>query len=159
MRGVLDRLDDIHAVNEAGIRTLATAQRWAGASFHNAGWNPCHIEATDHFVFYALERFTGRKFLHGQPVCLGIVIGAMLHDDRADEMLAAIRRVGVDIRPEAMGISWDDVAATLSHIKSFVREAGLWYSILDEAEITTAFVARLRERITAAYGPWQGGSA
>jgi glycerol dehydrogenase-like iron-containing ADH family enzyme len=143
-------------VNEAGIRTLVNAHRWGGASFHNAGWTPCHIEGTDHFVFYALEYFTGKKFLHGQPVCLGVVVGSMLHDDRADEMLAAIHGVGVDIRPEAMGITWDDVASTLGRIKSFVREAGLWYSILHEADITPAFVAELRRRIEATYGPWSG---
>lgn len=159
-RAVMDRvlagLDDIHAVNEAGIRTLMNANRWGGATFHNAGWNPCHIEGTDHFVFYALEYFTGRKFLHGQPVCLGIVVGSMLHDHGADTMLAAIRRAGVDIRPEAMGIGWDDVARALAHAKDFVREAGLWYSILDEAEITPAFVDDLRGRIEAAWGPWPG---
>jgi glycerol-1-phosphate dehydrogenase [NAD(P)+] len=152
---VLDSLDDIHAVNEAGIRTLTKATRWGGATFHNAGWNPCPIEGTDHFVFYALEYFTGKKFLHGQPVGLGIVVGSMLHDDRADEMLAAIHRVGVDIRPEAMGITWDDVASTLFRARQFVTDAGLWYSILHEAEITPAFVADLRARITAAYGPWR----
>jgi glycerol-1-phosphate dehydrogenase [NAD(P)+] len=152
---VLEALDDIRDVNEAGIRTLMNANRWGGATFHNAGWNPCHIEGTDHFVFYALEYFTGKKFLHGQPVCLGIVVGSMLHDDRPDEMLAAIHRVGVDIRPEAMGITWDDVGATLARARGFVRDAGLWYSILDEVDITPAFVADLRERITAAYGPWQ----
>ena len=156
MQSVLDRLDDVRDVNEVGIRTLMNANRWGGATFHNAGWNPCHIEGTDHFVFYALEYFTGRKFLHGQPVCLGIVIGSLLHDDRPDDMLAAIHRVGVDIRPEAMGIGWDDVAGALGGIRSFVREAGLWYSILDEAEITPDFVAALRRRIEAAYGPWRG---
>lgn len=155
LQTVLDSLDDIHAVNEAGIRTLTKATRWGGATFHNAGWNPCPIEGTDHFVFYALEYFTGKKFLHGQPVGLGIVVGSMLHDDRADEMLAAIRRVGVDIRPEAMGITWDDVASTLFRAKTFVNDAGLWYSILHEAEITPAFVADLRERITTAFGPWR----
>ena len=154
LRTVLAGLDDIRDVNENGIRTLMNANRWGGATFHNAGWNPCHIEGTDHFVFYALEYFTGRKFLHGQPVCLGIVVGSMLHDDRADEMLSAIHRVGVDIRPEAMGIGWDDVGSALTRAKSFVRDAGLWYSILDEAEITPGFVADLRERITAVYGPW-----
>ena len=156
METVLAGLDDIHAVNEAGIRTLMNANRWGGATFHNAGWNPCHIEGTDHFVFYALEYFTGRKFLHGQPVCLGIVVGSMLHDDGADAMLAAIHRAGVDIRPEAMGIGWDDVAQALGRAKEFVREAGLWYSILDEAEITPAFVADLRGRIEGAWGPWPG---
>ena len=32
-------------VNEKGIRTLMTANRWGGAAYHNAGWNPRHIEA------------------------------------------------------------------------------------------------------------------
>ena len=159
-RAVLDglrpHLDDIHAVNETGIRALMTAMRWAGASFHNAGWNPRHIEGVDHFVFYALEYFTGKKFIHGQPVCLGIVVGSMLHQDQAEEMLAAIHRVGVDIRPEAMGITWADVEHALVNLRSFVREAGLWYGIAHEAEITPRFVAELRERVTALYGPWKG---
>jgi glycerol dehydrogenase-like iron-containing ADH family enzyme len=156
LEGLWPRLDDIRDVNEAGIRALMTAMRWAGASFHNAGWNPRHIEGVDHFVFYALEYFTGKKFIHGQPVCLGIVVGSHLHRDRAEEMLAAIHRVGVDIRPEAMGLTWQQVEHALVNLRRFVREAGLWYGIAHEAEITPAFVAELRERITALYGPWPG---
>ena len=108
------------------------------------------------FVFYALEYFTGKKFIHGQPVCLGIVVGSMLHQDQAEEMLAAIHRVGVDIRPEAMGITWTDVEHALVNLRSFVQEAGLWYGIAHEAEITPRFVAELRERVTSLYGPWKG---
>lgn len=151
---VMARLDDIRDVTEEGIRTLMTANRWGGATFHNAGWNPRHIEGIDHFVFYALEYFTGKKFIHGQPVCLGIVVGSMLHDDRADEMLNAVHHVGVDIRPEAMGITWDDVAHALLNLKKFVTDAGLWYSIAHEAMINEAFIADLKGRITAKYGPW-----
>ena len=159
-RAVLDdvmaHVDDIHDVNEQGIRTLMNANRWGGAAFHNAGWNPRHIEGIDHFVFYALEYFTGKKFIHGQPVCLGITIGSMLHDDRADEMLQAIHRVGVDTRPEAMGITWDDVAEALHKLSWFVRQAGLWYSIAHEAEITDAFIAEVQSRVTDTFGPWTG---
>lgn len=69
-------------------------------------------------------------------------------------MLDAIHRVGVDIRFEAMGITWDDVSHTLKHLKSFVREAGLWYTIADEATITDEFVATVRDQITAKFGAW-----
>lgn len=113
-------------------------------------------EGIDHFVFYALEHYTGRKFIHGQPVCLGIYVGSLLHDERAEEMLSAIHRVGVDIRPEAMGVTWDDVEHALIKLPEFVRQAGLWYGIAHEATITPEFVARLRERVTATFGPWQG---
>ncbi|UCH25705.1 MAG: iron-containing alcohol dehydrogenase [Trueperaceae bacterium] len=149
---VMSKLDDIHAVNEEGIRTLMNANRWGGAAFHNAGWNPRHIEGIDHFLFYALEYYTGKKFIHGQPVCLGIYAGSLLHGERADEMLEAIHRVGVDIRPEAMGISWDDVGHALMNLSGFVRQAGLWYGIAHEATITDAFVNRLREAVTEKFG-------
>ena len=153
---VMGHLDDIRDVNEAGIRVLMNANRWGGAAYHNAGWNPRHIEGIDHFVFYALEYFTGKKFIHGQPVCLGIYVGSLLHDDRAEEMLSAIHLAGVDIRPEAMGLTWKEVAHALKNLRSFVRQAGLWYGIAHEAEIDDAFVARLEQGIAGQYGEWQG---
>jgi glycerol-1-phosphate dehydrogenase [NAD(P)+] len=154
---VMKYLDDIHAVNETGIRALMNANRWGGAAYHNAGWNPRHIEGIDHFLFYALEYYTGKKFIHGQPVCLGIYVGSLLHNDRAEEMLNAIHRVGVDIRPEAMGITWDDVSHALKNLSSFVRQGGLWYGIAHEAQIDDTFVAQLKETITAKFGEWLEG--
>ena len=151
MATVMDALDDIRAVNEKGIRALMQANRWGGAAFHNAGWNPRHIEGADHFLFYALEYYTGKKFIHGQPVCLGIYVGSLLHDDRAGEMLDAIVRAGVDIRPESMGISWDDVSYALLNMRDFVRQAGLWYGIYHEAEIDQDFADTVRANVEAAY--------
>ena len=154
MQTALDGLDDIRQVNEKGIRTLMTANRWGGAAFHNAGWNPRHIEGIDHFLFYALEYYTGKKFIHGQPVCLGIYVGSLLHDAQPEEMLQAILRAGVDIRPPAMNISWADVSHALLNLSDFVRQAGLWYGIAHEADIDEDFVARARANIEAAYADW-----
>ncbi|MFQ3566602.1 MAG: iron-containing alcohol dehydrogenase [Aggregatilineales bacterium] len=149
--GVMAHIDDIHAVNEAGIRALMNANRWGGAAFHNAGWNPRHIEGIDHFLFYALEYYTGKKFIHGQPVCLGIYVGSLLHHHQAERMLAAIRRVGVDIRPASMGITWDDVAHALKRLPEFVRQAGLWYGIAHEAQVNDDFIAHLRDQVEEAF--------
>ena len=154
MGTVMDALDDIRQVNEKGIRALMTANRWGGAAFHNAGWNPRHIEGIDHFLFYALEYYTGKKFIHGQPVCLGIYAGSLLHDDKPQDMLNAILRAGVDIRPPAMDITWDDVSHALLNLSDFVRQAGLWYGIAHEAHIDDAFVAQVRRNVEAAYADW-----
>ena len=151
MATVMNALDDIREVNEKGIRTLMLANRYGGAAFHNAGWNPRHIEGADHFLFYALEYYTGKKFIHGQPVCLGIYVGSLLHDDKPAEMLAAILRAGVDIRPQAMDISWDDVTHALVNMRDFVRQAGLWYGIYHEAEIDEAFARQVRTNVESAY--------
>jgi glycerol dehydrogenase-like iron-containing ADH family enzyme len=153
---VLGALDEIHQVTDAGIRTLMDAHRWGGQAFHTAGWNPRHIEGVEHFFFYNLERRTGRHFIHGQPVGLGIVLGSVMHEHGADEMVDALARVGVDIRPEAMGVSWDDAEAAMRSLGGFVRAAGLWHSIADERPVDDAIVRDVRERIEAAYGPWEG---
>ena len=49
--GVMEKLDDIRDVNEDGIHALMTANRWGGATYHNAGWNPRHIEGMITFCF------------------------------------------------------------------------------------------------------------
>lgn len=159
--GVVPLVDEIRSGTDAGIRGLMTAMRWAGNAFHAAGWNPRPIEGVEHFFFYALEHRTGRKFIHGQPVCLGVIVGCLLHGDHpgeptAEEMTALIHRAGVDVRPEAMGVDWTDVEATLLGLGDFVRTAGLWYGIAHEATITPAFVADLRRRIEDRWGRWTG---
>ena len=153
---VMGALDDIREVTEHGIRNLMLAHRWGGATFHDSGWNPRHIEGVEHFLFYNLERITGRHFIHGQPVGLGIVVGSALHDDGAAEMLEALHRVGVDIRPEAMGVTWDEVGEAMRTLGSFVREAGLWFTIADVRPVDDEFVAQVRESVEATFGRWEG---
>ena len=127
---------------------------WGGTSFLGAGWNPRHIEGFEHFFFYALEYLTGRTFLHGQPVCLGTYIGALLHESRAEEFLTTIHDIGVDIRPEAMGVTWRDIGQTLRGLGDYVRAQGLWHGIAHEARLDEVFLAGLRERVESRYGPW-----
>ena len=156
LESVLAHLDDIHEVNEAGIRTLMLAHRWGGATFHNAGWNPRHIEGVEHFLFYNLERLTGRHFIHGQPVGLGVYAGSILQDNEPEAMLAALVRAGVDVRPEAMGVTWDDVGEALRTLPEFVRQAGLWFTVADTRPIGDDIVAAVRDGVTGAFGPWEG---
>ena len=152
---VLGALDDIHDVTEAGIRTLMLAHRWGGAAFHNAGWNPRHIEGMEHFLFYNLERLTGRHFIHGQPVGLGVYAGAVLQDNAPERMLAALVRAGVDVRPEAMGVTWDDVAEALRTLAAHARSAGLWFTTADVRPFDDMLIDRIRSEVIAAYEAWE----
>lgn len=152
---VLDALDDIHDVNDHGIRTLMTAHRWGGAAFHDAGWNPRHIEGVDHFLFYNLERITGRHFIHGQPVGLGIVFGSYLQENEPEKMVSALKRAGVDIRPQAMGVTWDDVEEAMRTLRSYVEEAGLWTSVVNVRPVTDTLIASVRSRVEEAFGAWE----
>jgi glycerol dehydrogenase-like iron-containing ADH family enzyme len=152
---VLANLDEIRDLTDQGIRTLMLAHRWGGAAFHNYGWNARHLDGVDHCFLYALEDLTGKHFIHGQAVGLGTYIGAVLQDNRPEMILSALERVGVDIRPEAMGVTWDDVATTLRGLSKYVRRADLWYTVADERPITEEHIERVRDRVYATFGAWQ----
>ncbi|MBM3534151.1 MAG: iron-containing alcohol dehydrogenase family protein [Alphaproteobacteria bacterium] len=151
---VLSHVDDIRRLTDKGIEVLIDGLRW-GTSFHGNGWNPRHVEGTEHFFFYTLEYETRKKFVHGQPVGLGVYVACLLHDSRAEEMLSAMRRIGLDIRPEAMGVGWDEVGSALHHMRDFVHRNRLWYSIAHDAEVDAKFVDRVRAGVEGAYGAWR----
>ena len=151
---VLADLDDIREVSDRGIRTLMLAQRWGGAAFHDAGWNVRHMDGVDHCYLYGLEYQTGRHFIHGQAVGLGTYFGSVLQDNESEMVLSSLARVGLDIRPEAMGITWDDAEAAMRGLASYVRQAGLEYTIADARPVTDDVVEHIRDRVYETFGAW-----
>ena len=66
-------------------------------------------------------------------------------------MFDYIIRAGVDIRPEAMGITWDDMSNALINMKDYVNQIGLWHSIVHDKDIDENFVADLKLKIDKKY--------
>ena len=151
---VYGSLDEIREVSDEGIRALMTAHRWGGAAFHNAGWNARHMDGVDHGFLYCLEHVTGKHFIHGQGVGLGIYVGSELQDNRPEWMLDTLRRTGVDIRPEAMGITWDEAATAMRRLAWYVRYADFWYTVADARPMTDEVIERVRDRLYGALGQW-----
>ena len=151
---VVDALDEIREVTDEGIRTLMLAHRWGGAAFHNAGWNARHMDGVDHCFLYCLEYVTRHHFIHGQAVGLGLYVGAELQENEPESTLARLHRAGVDIRPEAMGITWGDAETAMRRLAWYVRYADLWFSIADVKPVTDEIVERVKDRLYATYGPW-----
>lgn len=150
VEAIVSNVDEIHNMTDKGIEALIDGLKW-GTSFHGSGWCPRHIEGTDHFLFYTLEKLTGKKFLHGQPVGLGIVLGSMLHENRYDEMLDVISRIGLDVRPQAMGLTWDQFTEGAKIMKSYIKTLPLWHSLAHDAEITPGLLSDLQRRLDGAY--------
>ncbi len=84
-------------------------------------------------------------------MCLGVIVGSMLHDAGAEEMLDTVSGIGLDIRPEAMGLTWDQLEEGLMTMRSYVNQVGTWHSIAHDAALTTGFVADLKDRLARAY--------
>lgn len=155
LAAVLGELDAIHDVSDRGIRTLMLAHRWGGAAFHAAGWNARYMDGVDHAFLYGLEHQTGRQFVHGQAVGLGTYFGAVLQDNQPEMILSSLRRGGVDIRPEAMGIDWDEAATAMRRLAWYVRHADLPYTIADARPVSDETVEHIRDRIHATFGAWE----
>jgi glycerol-1-phosphate dehydrogenase [NAD(P)+] len=152
---VLADLDEIRDVSDRGIRTLMLAHRWGGAAFHDAGWNTRHMDGVDHCFLYGLEAVTGRHFIHGQAVGFGTYFGAVLQDNEPEMVLSSLWRTGLDIRPEAMGASWEDASTAMRGLADYVRNAGLEYTIADARPVTDDVVEHIRDRVYATFGGWQ----
>jgi len=151
---VFANLDAIRDGTDEGIRTLMLAHRWGGAAFHNAGWNARHMDGVDHCFIYCLEYVTGKHFIHGQAVGLGLYVGSELQENQPEMILDALHRTGVDIRPEAMGVTWEEAETAMRRLAWYVRYADLWYTIADARPVTDDIVDRIRERLYGTYGPW-----
>ena len=128
--------ENIKEMNEEGINAIIRAHQWGGNSFFSSGWNPRHIEGIEHFFFYNLEYITNKKFIHGQPVCLGFILGCLLHEKLEDKFINFFKSLDFNFTPEAMNINWNDIDKTLSTLKEYVEKNKLWYGMANDFEYT-----------------------
>ena len=140
--------ENIKEMNEEGINTIIRAHQWGGNSFFSSGWNPRHIEGIEHFFFYNLEYITNKKFIHGQPVCLGFILGCLLHEKLDDRFIDFFKTIDFNFTPEAMNINWNDVEKTLSTLKEYVEKTGLWYGIANDFEYNQVILDKFKGIIT-----------
>ena len=131
-QAVIDDYQEIKDMTVKGIKIMIDALKWGGSSYCNSGWNPRHIEGVEHLIFYSLEYHTKKIFLHGQAVCLGIVIGCMMHKKRNEELKNIINKIGVDINPKSMNLGWDEVKHSLVNLKDFVEESNFMRGISND---------------------------
>ena len=140
--------ENIKEMNEEGINAIIRAHQWGGNSFFSSGWNPRHIEGIEHFFFYNLEYITNKKFIHGQPVCLGFVLGCLLHDKLEDKFINFFKSIDFNFTPDSMNINWHDVDKTLSTLRDYVEKNKLWYGIANEFKYTQKTIDIFKDIIT-----------
>ena len=141
-QAVIDDYQEIKDMTVKGIKIMIDALKWGGSSYCNSGWNPRHIEGVEHLIFYSLEYHTKKLFLHGQAVCLGIVIGCMMHKKRNEELKNIINKIGVDINPKSMNLGWDEVKHSLVNLKDFVEESNFMRGISNDYIFDTFIATR-----------------
>lgn len=104
-------------------------------------------EGSEHYFVYCLERVTGRPLIHGEAVTLGAVLMSELQHNDPAGVRAFAAATGTRWRASDLGLRPDDVAATLRRLPSYVRDAGLPWSVIDEARLDEVAITRLAEAV------------
>jgi len=147
---------EIHDVTDEGIAALTEGLRFTGAIYHNTGWNPRSCEGSEHHFFYALEYLTGKEFVHGEAVCLGILFMSLLQDNDFEGIWLSIREAGVRVTPQALGVTWDDVKRALDQTRELAEQQGLFYTAANERRITDKQMETVKSRIGTAQAEANG---
>ena len=106
-------------------------------------------EGSEHFLFYELEERLQRPFIHGQIVALGIYVMSHLQENKPEWIVQLMDDIGLDYRPQSMGIERTDLMASLLALREYVERAGCWYSVINERPITEGWVAEICDRLYA----------
>lgn len=123
---------EIGRVSDKGIRALVElfeAENDLCESFGNSRPE----EGSEHFFAYNAELRTGKQFIHGEIVCLGILLMARLQQNNPDWVQALLGELGVLHRPSEIGLGPGELRDSLSTLGEFCREEGLPYTIITEA--------------------------
>jgi glycerol dehydrogenase-like iron-containing ADH family enzyme len=147
LQNVRKNTKEIKTMSDTAIKLLMETHRWSGATYPNSGWNPRYIEGCEHFFYYNLEYRTKKKFIHGEPVCLAILVITALTDNDFDGMLRDIKEVGVRVHPEEFGVTEDEVIDAFATVKDFSEKHGLFYTVINERKVDSLFIKEILKKL------------
>jgi glycerol-1-phosphate dehydrogenase [NAD(P)+] len=143
-------LDDLEALapllavgDDAGLRGLMECHRDIGWLCHELG-HARFEEGSEHFWAYAFEHVTGRTILHGELVTLGVLVMSTLQSNDPGRPRRIADAAGTRTRLDELGVEWEEVAAALVRLPSFVEEQGLWFSAANGLSVGDAELGAAR---------------
>ncbi len=136
------RADSIREVSDEAIRWLFEAYVGENALCLQVGHSRPE-EGSEHFVAYCVEHLTGRTFVHGELVCLGVLLMSRLQDNRPEWVQQLLGATAVRYQPVDLGLSREVMQEALLRLHDYVVDEGLEYSIAHVAPLDEDTVARL----------------
>jgi glycerol dehydrogenase-like iron-containing ADH family enzyme len=97
-------------------------------------------EGPEHFFAYNVEYLTGRTFVHGWLVGLGIQLMSQLQENDLDGIVAIMDRLGLPHSPRANNLTRADVVQALETLRERTLADKRWYGIINKRDITAGFI-------------------
>ena len=141
-----DLVGDLGAGADDGVRRLMECHRDIGWRCHDLG-HARFEEGSEHFFAYTFEHVTGRTIMHGELVALGVLVMSTLqgNDPAGARTIVDGSKMRADL--QSLGVTWDEIEATLRRLPSFVVEQNLWYSAANEISIGPIELDAVREAL------------
>ena len=133
---------EIAKVTDNGIRALVELFQAENDLCEGFG-NSRPEEGSEHFFAYNAELRTGKQFVHGEIVCLGILLMSRLQGNRPDWVMALLEDLGVRYRPAEIGLEPGELRDSLSTLPEFCRQERLPYTIISETLDDTSAIDAL----------------
>ncbi|MCY7418740.1 MAG: iron-containing alcohol dehydrogenase [Chloroflexi bacterium] len=139
--------DEIGQVTDRALEAILRAYAEVNAILLEVG-HAGPEEGSEHYFAYHAEAVAGRSFVHGELLSLGTLIMATLQDHEPTRIRGFLEDSRVAWQPAHLGLDRDMLGTILEGLPAFVRQAGLPYSIIDEADLGPAAVEALLEVVT-----------
>jgi glycerol-1-phosphate dehydrogenase [NAD(P)+] len=143
---VVNELEDcaaeIQAVSHTGIRRLVELFETENDLCLELG-NYRPEEGSEHFFAYNTEHVTGKHFIHGELVSLGMLLMARLQKNKPDWLKVLLDTLGVLYQPSDIGLEMAELRHILMSLPDYCRAENLPHTIIDETDFSPTLVDAL----------------
>jgi len=137
----------IHDLEDEGLQGLMELHREIGKRCDDLK-HARFEEGSEHFFAYCFEFVNGHTIMHGELVSLGVLIMSAIQGNRPELAREIVWGAGVRRKPEDLGITWEEIEATLRALPAFVESEQLWYSVANGLRVSEAVLASARAAVT-----------
>lgn len=140
---VMERAEDIHEMNQEGVRALIEALISSGVAAGIAGSSrPC--SGSEHLISHALEVIAPGAGLHGEKTGLGTVIIAALYGMDWSAILSALRDAGCPTSFRDLGISEEQLVQAVLMAPEIRPDR---YTILHKKKLSKDDITKLVRKV------------
>jgi glycerol-1-phosphate dehydrogenase [NAD(P)+] len=144
----VDRIaDGLRDVSDQALRAIMAGYAEINDMTMALG-HPQMEEGSEHYLGYLIEHQTGRSFVHGELVTLGVLLMSSLQGNDTARARSIADRCGVLWRPEDLGLSAEVLSRALLALHAYVRESGFAHSVADERPLDREDVGRLLAEVS-----------
>jgi glycerol-1-phosphate dehydrogenase [NAD(P)+] len=138
----IEASDEIADVSERGIAAVMAGYSDINDMCVEMGHSQMQ-EGSEHYFAYLAEQVTGRKFVHGELITLGMVLMSRWQDNVEAKVLNAVERSHVRWRPDDLELDRRVLEEILDRLPEFTVATNLRYSVINERPLDRSEIASL----------------